>query len=236
LAWSASGARRRDNSYKRRRIGENAPEWESPALVERVRDSSWRSLAGLTLLLAPLALVLGWLAGVDPLETWHGRRTGVLWGFAAAWPPLALLAWLARLDWRPFNDLRALVRDIVQPLAGRSVFAPLALSVAAGVGEEVFFRGFLQARLERDLGPYWGLAVAALVFGALHAASRLYFLIATVLGVYLGLVWRIVGDLAAPVVCHAVYDLAAIYWILCLPKPPIPTTDASEPSADHAPL
>jgi membrane protease YdiL (CAAX protease family) len=64
--------------------------------------------------------------------------------------------------------------DIVAVLT--SSRAPLALSVAfvfllltAGFTEEVFFRGYLQTRLERLTGSkLWGLVLASVLFGFYH--------------------------------------------------------------------
>ena len=44
----------------------------------------------------------------------------------------------------------------------------LAMSLVIGVFESVFFRGFIQTRLEEQLGPVVGIAVAAALYGAYH--------------------------------------------------------------------
>jgi hypothetical protein len=44
----------------------------------------------------------------------------------------------------------------------------LALAVAAGVGEELFFRGYLQTRLVERWGRWVGIGLTSLAFGALH--------------------------------------------------------------------
>ena len=50
----------------------------------------------------------------------------------------------------------------------------------------------------------------SVAFGALHAASRTYFLLATLVGLYLGWLALAFDDLVAPIVVHAVYDFAAL--------------------------
>lgn len=54
----------------------------------------------------------------------------------------------------------------------------LALSLAAGVGEEIMFRGVLQQSLSAAVGEAPGLVLASAVFGALHAVTPTYALLA----------------------------------------------------------
>jgi membrane protease YdiL (CAAX protease family) len=44
----------------------------------------------------------------------------------------------------------------------------LAMSLVVGVFESVFFRGFIQTRLEEQLGPVVGITAAAALYGAYH--------------------------------------------------------------------
>ncbi len=72
------------------------------------------------------------------------------------------------------------------------------LALGAGVGEETFFRGFLQTAtvssladwgsgvLSQQAATVLGVAAVSLFFGALHAATRLYFVFATVAGALFG--------------------------------------------------
>jgi hypothetical protein len=89
---------------------------------------------------------------------------------------------------------------------------PLLFGVVAGLPEEFFFRGALQ--------PQIGLLLTALLFGALHAINRAYFIYATLAGLVLGalVAWR--GDLWAATIAHGVYDalLFAALWRYALAK------------------
>ncbi|RYU09442.1 CPBP family intramembrane glutamic endopeptidase [Nocardioides iriomotensis] len=49
----------------------------------------------------------------------------------------------------------------------------LAMSLVIGVFESVFFRGFIQTRLEEQLGPVVGIAVAAALYGAYHVGFEM---------------------------------------------------------------
>ena len=84
----------------------------------------------------------------------------------------------------------------------------LLLAGAAGVGEEALFRGVLQPAL----GPY-GLWISSLLFGVLHALTYTYFLLAALLGLYLGWLFERTDNLLVPVIVHALYDAVAL-WLL----------------------
>jgi membrane protease YdiL (CAAX protease family) len=113
-----------------------------------------------------------------------------------------------------------------EPL-GPAVLTMLWLLAGAGVGEEVFFRGYVQSRLNESLGRPWrifgvafgpGLFGAALFFGLVHALNRVdYFS-----GVYSFLWWHALvtastlfygflrerhGSVLAPAIVHGFSDL-----------------------------
>jgi membrane protease YdiL (CAAX protease family) len=76
------------------------------------------------------------------------------------------------------------------------------ISLLAGFSEELLFRGVLQ--------PLWGIAAASIIFGALHAATSGYFLLATVMGFYMGGLFLYTGNLLVPMSVHALYDVFAL--------------------------
>ena len=106
--------------------------------------------------------------------------------------------------------LRDLQRTVFEPL-----FAPLstaemvAISALAGVGEEIFFRGAMQAS--------FGWPIASVAFGLCHlgVSGRGWVLgvWATLAGAALAWLAMATGGLLAPIVAHAGYDLAALIWI-----------------------
>ncbi len=82
------------------------------------------------------------------------------------------------------------------------------ISLAAGIGEELLFRGVLQAEM--------GLVSASVIFGFLHMAGTstvVYGCWVMLMGGVLGglAIWT--GGLVAPIVAHAVYDAAAMSYI-----------------------
>ena len=76
------------------------------------------------------------------------------------------------------------------------------ISAAAGVGEEILFRGVMT--------PWIGMIAANIVFGLCHAANLPLFLFATGMGFYLSAVYALSGNLLAPILVHAIYDAAAL--------------------------
>jgi membrane protease YdiL (CAAX protease family) len=100
------------------------------------------------------------------------------------------------------------------------------ISVSAGVGEEMLFRGVLQASLSAWLGVPWGLGIASFLFGLLHPISVAYMVITAVLGVYLGIVWYVGGNLLTVMIAHALYDFAALGYLLRIRQSDTPSAEA----------
>jgi membrane protease YdiL (CAAX protease family) len=165
--------------------------------------------------LAPFSLVLGWLFGHPPLEGFVWSLRDALWGAGAAFPLIVLF--LAVLAWPigPLARAKRFCEKEVVPLFDKSSWSELALiSLSAGVGEEMLFRGVIQASLTHWLGMSWGLALASMLFGLLHPISLAYIVIAGFLGLYLGAVWVANGNLLAVMVTHALYDFAALGYLI----------------------
>lgn len=161
--------------------------------------------------LAPLALAVGWLLGQPALASfaWTARDAGI--GVLAALPMLAALAAALRWPVGPLARIERFFTKEIRPVLGNRRWSDLALiSLAAGIGEEMLFRGVLQGALGRWLGPAPGLAVASLLFGLLHPITVTYVIIAGLMGAYLGGIWLLNGNLLTVMVAHAVYDFLAL--------------------------
>jgi membrane protease YdiL (CAAX protease family) len=110
--------------------------------------------------------------------------------------------------------LRQLVRSL--PPGSLAVLAVI-MGAAPGFCEEVFFRGYLQARLIERWGPAAAVATSAVLFGALHL-DPVQAPMATVLGLYLGHVaWR-AESIWPAVVCHAVNNVVATVGGALIPE------------------
>ena len=161
--------------------------------------------------LAPLALFLGWLLGHPPLLGLKWSFRDVVVGVLAALPMYALFQLLIRWPIGPLERIKRFFADELTPLFGSRPASDLALiSIAAGVGEEMLFRGVIQASLTAWLGTWEGLAAASLLFGLLHPISATYVLVAGLLGAYLGAVWLWSGNLLVVMIAHALYDYLAL--------------------------
>ena len=114
---------------------------------------------------------------------------------------------------------------------GHTLLTVLWLAVGAGCGEEVFYRGYIQSRVNEEFGRPWrlfgvqfgaGLVVSSILFGFLHALNSVdYFQgrftfawgfgIANICtGLLYGFLRESSGTVVAPVVTHATLDVLVI--------------------------
>ena len=114
----------------------------------------------------------------------------------------------------PVRAIRRLYRETLRPLfAAVGPIEIVGVSLAAGVGEELLFRGAVQAE--------FGLVVASVLFGLAHIGGRnsvVLGLWVAVMGVGLGGLAHVTGGLLAPIVAHTVYDAVAISYIRWAPR------------------
>jgi hypothetical protein len=94
-------------------------------------------------------------------------------------------------------------------------FWPMFTAVAvAPVVEEFLFRGIIQKNLVRRLGPFGGIAVGALLFGAVHVNPP-QVVYASCLGLILGTVYYLSGSLNSAVTVHFVNNgLTSLLYML----------------------
>lgn len=122
----------------------------------------------------------------------------------------------------PLSDHLALLKPcydfkntVVKPLAEQlNFFSAFLVSLSAGFGEELFFRGLLQTE--------FGLLISSLAFCFLHfgfAIVRYRFIagIYLLIGFYFGLICQTSHSLWPPIITHALYDFLALlymrYWV-----------------------
>ncbi len=129
---------------------------------------------------------------------------------------MALLAIASmRVHRGPFGELSRQVREIAGVLFARSTALDrLVIASLAGVAEEALFRGVFQAELVASLGPVAGVAAASVLFGLAHAVGLAYVVAATAAGAILGALHLATGDLGAPILAHALYDLILLEWLV----------------------
>ena len=177
-----------------------------------------------------LAVGIGWLVGHWPAV---GIDFSRLMAGAAAQPqlfaiglglaatiPLMLALWaIDRWPIGPLKHLRDVGEELLpQMFAGASVLQLAIVSLAAGVGEELLFRGLVQAGLSRWIegaaGPWIALAAASLLFGVCHWLNSTYAAAAALAGLYFGLIFWLTGSLWTPIVTHAMYDFLALLYLI----------------------
>ncbi len=153
---------------------------------------------------------LAWVAGTRA-EAWAGTLRylglydfwpsvgrGALWALAVLAGTIALVYGYDALGGSIDNPGVDQIRDaITWPTA-------IGLSLAAGIGEEVLFRGILQKRI--------GLLGQAVVFGLAHVAYGTVLQIAMpfLLALFFGYLVRRGNSLWVPIVAHILFDLVAL--------------------------
>ncbi len=140
---------------------------------------------------APLAEVLGWTAGL---------LAGVLL--------LLLLFYIIRRGFG-LRESPLLQRLLPRTAGEKGIFA--LLSLAAGVGEELAYRGYLIPVLAQILGSVWGAALlSSAIFGVLHAYQGFLGIARTgLLGLGLAVSFILSGSLWPAIAVHAILDLMA---------------------------
>ena len=178
--------------------------------------------AGLGEIGAAAALAVGIDLGRRIDVSVAGLGAGLAVGLAAAVPMLLLFFGALRSRWAPLVRIRHVLEESILPhFRHLTWWQLLILAVLAGIGEELLFRGFLQPFLAGRFGTAAAVVGASLVFGLLHWITPSYAVFASILGVYLGLLVVLSGNLVGAAVCHAVYDYVALsVYLRRSPTPP----------------
>lgn len=144
--------------------------------------------------------------GLRPL----GTREVVAWTAGALGAAMVLAA-----VWRGLGLRETAVLEALLPRTGLERVFFVALSLSAGICEELVFRGFLIGALEAATG-WTGFAVilSATVFGVVHAyQSRVGILRAGLLGLVLTVPYLATGSLIPSMLAHFLYDVVVGLWL-----------------------
>lgn len=161
--------------------------------------------------LGALAAGVAWLVGYPLLETVRPDLPGTAAAVLATLPLLGALSALLSSEWQPVRQLvDELERHVLPLFADCTPIQLAAIAAAAGIGEELLFRGIVMDLVSRAAGVPVGLLVASTLFGLAHFITGTYAALAGIVGLYLGglAVWS--GGLWVPIVVHALYDLVAL--------------------------
>ncbi len=168
-----------------------------------------------------LAVVLAFIFRIDLLGAMDFSVEAVNGGVIGTIPMLLLGWWLFRSNWAWVLELRQLMESALIPLFRNAPAGTVFLvSLLAGVGEELLFRGVIQGGLEGLIGAWPALILASVIFGALHALTRAYFIIATLMGLYLGWIYMETGNLLIPILIHFLYDWIVLRFYLSRNRKP----------------
>lgn len=165
------------------------------------------------------AVLLGWLFDQPPLARCHWSLAGFAWGVVGTVPMLAGLAVCLIWPDGPWRSLTRLVDEMLVPLfQGWRWYELTLVAVLAGLGEEMLFRGVIQEVIQRlagqgPLAAIIAIGAGGVLFGLAHSVSLAYAVFAGLIGIYLGALFVLVGDLTAPIVAHAAYDFVALVYL-----------------------
>ena len=84
------------------------------------------------------------------------------------------------------------------------------MALGAGLAEELFFRGFLQARLSRRFSPTAAVARRRRPWLRRHALDSVHAPVAALLGLYLGWIAERAGSIVPAIVAHVVNNSMAV--------------------------
>jgi membrane protease YdiL (CAAX protease family) len=162
-----------------------------------------------------------WAAWAEGIELWP--RPTFDWmdaGAAAAFLALAGAANVWR--WHAVNRNERDELSWLRPQSPNDFAAWAAISLLAGVSEEVIYRGALLGVMEQLLGSYWpAVAVCVAVFALGHwAQGRGAMLIIVVFALLFHLLVRVTGDLYTAIGVHVAYDFGAgvLLWAASRPR------------------
>lgn len=191
------------------------------------RDKRFLSMCMVELGLGLVAIAAGWIIGFDPRSLvpdwrdWYSIGEGLVVGFLAGVMLVFVMLILALFPLRSIQSLNEHAeRQMRLLLSGLSVAQLIAVSLAAGVGEELLFRGLVMQWLIGDMQScttqslIFGIIVSALVFGLAHPMSIAYVVFAFFMGLAMGVLHWYFQNLLVPIVAHWVYDAIMMVWLV----------------------
>jgi len=122
---------------------------------------------------------------------------------------------LVFIGWRSVGDkLVLLQRELIEFMPSKmSMSTILWISLCAGVGEEVLFRGGIQSLLGDYIGDASAITVASALFAIVHVSKPLISVLLFLIGMGFGAVFMYTGSLATVMIGHVVYDVFALWYV-----------------------
>ena len=145
-----------------------------------------------------------------PYSLWIEVLAGVTYGIVAS-----LIAWSV-VKWPKMNATRTFFENLFRD-AELSIWHIVFISICAGVGEEILFRGFIQ--------PYVGLWLTSVLFVAIHGYLNpfnrplfTYGIVMVVLIAGVGVMLEIFGLLPC-IIAHTIIDIFLLNRLTLRPIP-----------------
>ena len=156
-----------------------------------------------------VALIIAKFYGIKLLPLTRNVFRDIMIGTFGAIFPLALFMLLLskKADGIPLlGSLKSLIIIDIKAIFSEAKLPDLCIiSAFAGLAEELLFRGVIQVKL--------GIVGASIIFGLLHFLTPAYFIIATIMGFYLGILFQYYDSLLIPIQLHFMYDLGALIYL-----------------------
>lgn len=171
-------------------------------------------LAAQTIVFVALGLVLWHFSGRELADFLVPTAAGAVQGLAlggafilTAWLVFTLLTELAdRLVRLQVDTYRFLGPNL-------PMWAIVAISLGAGIGEEALFRAGLQVLLGDHVGTAAAIALSSAAFAAFHLGKPLITALLFVIGVLFGVVYLLTDSLLAVMIGHVLYDIWALRYL-----------------------
>lgn len=186
----------------------------------------WQSRIGFILMILPPQLSLliapvsaAWLFPEGPrrgLRLVRGRWPVWIWIAAAlATPFVGLMSTLIMGDHVEESESLKTLTDAFRAHGQTGFLLPIAILIglAPAVCEELLFRGFLQPRLTRLLGPGVGVLFASLAFAAFHI-DPVHVVLVFPLGLWLGFLCYRSGSIFPAILGHFVNNVVAVISVM----------------------
>ena len=164
-----------------------------------------------------VAIFLGWVAEINPFEFIIFSEQALINGIMGTLPLCIIFLALNQITADSLQQIRKILQNTLGPSLVKHHWADLfVLAAIAGISEEILFRGLIQPWIENSWGMVAGLLVSSLIFGLVHAATFLYFIMATAVSIYLGLYldYDSTRNLLTPIIIHGLYDFFAFVVIV----------------------
>lgn len=175
-------------------------------------DTFYAAIAG-TVIIGIAAFGLSLLLGTPLAPQLRFSIDDAMIGIIATLPPVIFLWWFSNTDLPALVEFRNSQIEFFSKIGFR--FTPIrivAMAVAAGVCEELLFRGVLQTWFASFSPVLFAILITNVVFGLLHMRTALYAVMAGGVGAYFGALYALNGNLIAPMIAHGLYDAVALEY------------------------